>query len=279
MQAQRMRQSFGIFGSARIMPLSALFFRRSSEPQTIEIVFEQMVYLVRLRRHRQARRYTLRIRAASREIVVTMPLRGSVREAKIFAQKHGGWIAARLQRLPVATPFGHDMILPVRGLAHRIVHHPGKRGTVWIESNASGERLLCVAGGAPHIERRIGDFLKREAKRELETASRRAAEQLGVAVKRVSVRDQSSRWGSCSTTGVLSFSWRLIFAPTFVLDYLAAHEVTHLIEMNHSPRFWGLVGQLCPDVKRAKAWLDAHGSDLHRYGLSSDEVQPRATAI
>ena len=81
------------------------------------------------------------------------------------------------------------------------------------------------------------------------------------------MRDQSSRWGSCSTTGVLSFSWRLILAPPYVLDYLAAHEVAHLVEMNHSPRFWRLVERLCPNVERAKVWLDVHGTDLHRYGL------------
>ena len=109
-----------------------------------------------------------------------------------------------------------------------------------------GEPLLCVAGDAPHIDRRVGDFLRREALRDLEAASRRAAEQLGVAIKRISVRDQSSRWGSCSTTGVLSYSWRLILAPPFVLDYLAVHEVAHLIEMNHSPRFWRLVNAHLP---------------------------------
>ncbi len=79
---------------------------------------------------------------------------------------------------------------------------------------------------------------------------------LGVSVKRISVRDQSSRWGSCSTTGVLSYSWRLILAPPFVLDYLAIHEVAHLVEMNHSPRFWRLVSRMCPDAERAKVWLD-----------------------
>jgi predicted metal-dependent hydrolase len=124
-----------------------------------------------------------------------------------------------------------------------------------------------VAGAAPHVERRVGDFLRREAQRDLEAASRRAAEHLGVGVRRVSVRDQSSRWGSCSTTGVLSYSWRLILAPPFVLDYLAVHEVAHLVEMNHSPRFWRLVNRLCPDAGRAKTWLDVHGGDLHRYGL------------
>jgi predicted metal-dependent hydrolase len=90
-----------------------------------------------------------------------------------------------------------------------------------------------------------------------------------VNIRRVSVRDQSSRWGSCSTTGVLSYSWRLILAPPFVLEYLAAHEVAHLVEMNHSRRFWRLVERICPDMTRAKAWLDAHGADLHRYGLDN----------
>ena len=132
---------------------------------------------------------------------------------------------------------------------------------------ANGERLLCVAGHAPHIDRRIGDFLRREAKRDLEAASLRYARALGLAIRRVTVRDQSSRWGSCSTTGMLSFSWRLILAPSQVLDYLAAHEVAHLVEMNHSAKFWRVVQRICPDHESAKAWLDAHGADLHRYGL------------
>ena len=105
-----------------------------------------------------------------------------------------------------------------------------------------------------------------EAKRDLEAASRSYAQKLGVALRRVSIRDQSSRWGSCSTTGVLSYSWRLILTPPFVLDYLAAHEVAHLVEMNHSSHFWRTVLRLCPDTRRAKVWLDTHGAGLHRYG-------------
>jgi predicted metal-dependent hydrolase len=258
---------------ARNLPflsLRALLYRRPREPQAIQVVFDQAVYPVRIRRHRQARRYTLRIQAATREVILTMPPRGSLREAKEFAQKHGGWIATRLHRLPEAAPFAHGTVLPLRGVEHRIEHRPGRRGTVWTETGASGEHFLCVAGEAPHIGRRVGDFLRREAQRDLEAASRRAAEHLGVAVKRVSVRDQSSRWGSCSTTGVLSYSWRLILAPPFVLDYLAVHEVAHLVEMNHSLRFWRLVTKHCPDAKRAKVWLDVHGADLHRYGLPGD---------
>jgi predicted metal-dependent hydrolase len=249
--------------------LRALLYRRPAEPPSIEIEFGHAIYPVRIRRHRQARRYTLRIQAATREVVLTMPPRGSLREAKEFAQKHGGWIAARLHRLPQAAPFADGASLPLRGVEHRIAHRPEARGTVWIESGTDSVPLLCVAGDAPHVDRRVSDYLAREARRDLETASRRAATALGVAVKRVSVRDQSSRWGSCSTTGMLSYSWRLILAPPFVLDYLAVHEVAHLVEMNHSPRFWRLVHWHCPDAHRAKAWLDAHGADLHRYGLSA----------
>jgi len=251
------------------MPLRALLYRRPSEPSAINIVFDGEVYLVRVRRHRQARRYTLRIHSATREVVLTMPPRGSLKQARAFAEKHGGWIAARIGRLPEPAPFAHGTVLPLRGVDHRIEHRRGARGTVWIES-AGAARALCVAGEAPHVARRIKDFLKREAKGDLEAASRRAAEQLGVRIKRVSIRDQSSRWGSCSTTGVLSYSWRLILAPPFVLDYLATHEVAHLIEMNHSRRFWRLVERICPHVTRAKTWLDVHGSNLHRYGLADE---------
>ena len=247
------------------MSLRALFFRRPPDPQLIEIAFDGEVYPVELRRHAQARRYTLRVRAATRAIVLTMPMRGSVREAKAFAQRNGGWIAARLKRLPQAIALAHGLELPMRGVPHRIVHRAGARGTVWIE--AGDAPLICVAGDGAHLARRVRDFLKREAKRDLDTASRRYAVLLGVTLKRVAIRDQTSRWGSCTAAGVLSYSWRLILAPPHVLDYLAAHEVAHLVEMNHSARFWRVVGKVCGHVERAKAWLDTHGNDLHRYGI------------
>ena len=255
------------------MPQRALLYRRPSEPQAIQIVFDRSIYLVRVRRHRQARRYTLRIQSATREVVLTIPPRGTFKEARDFAQKHGAWIAARLGRLPRAAPFADGVIVPLRGVPHRIVHRRLMRGTVWTEADTAGEHLLYVAGNAPHIDRRITDFLRREAKRDLDAASLHFAKELGVEIKRVAVRDQSSRWGSCSSTGVLSFSWRLILAPSMVLSYLAAHEVAHLVEMNHSARFWRIVQKLCPDHERAKIWLDVHGADLHRYGLPDDAAR------
>jgi len=265
------------------MSLRALLYRRPSEPSVVQVVFDKAIYLVRLRRHRQARRYTLRIDAPSREVVLTMPPRGSVREAKEFAQKHGGWIAARLKRLPEAAPFAHGVEVPLRGEPHRIVHRRGERGTVWTETDGSGRRLLCVAGEPPHVDRRISDFLKREAQRDLDAASRGYAAQIGVPIKRICVRDQSSRWGSCSNTGVLSFSWRLILAPPFVLDYLAAHEVSHLVELNHSPRFWpaGRAGQGVARRERyrsASLWADPSAQQQRHLNQRSDLTLARRHA-
>jgi predicted metal-dependent hydrolase len=249
------------------IPFRALFFKRTSEPVTIDVAHEGEVFAIRLRGHPRARRYTLRIHSTTREVVLSMPPRGSVKQATEFANKHGAWIAARLQKLPKPAPFSDGTIIPLRGIDHRIEHRSGARGTAWTEVNAAGEHLLCVAGAAPHVPRRVRDYLKREAKADLEVASKAAAAALGVAVKRVAIRDQSSRWGSCSTTGVLSYSWRLILAPPLVLEYLAAHEVAHLVEMNHSRAFWRVVARICPDMDRAKTWLDAHGTALHRYGM------------
>ena len=257
------------------MPLRALLYRRPSEPPAISIAFEREIYLVRVRRHRQARRYTLRIHSVTREVVLTMPPRGSLKQAREFAEKHGGWIAARLGRLPEPAPFAHGAVIPLRGVDHRIEHRRGAaRHGVDRDRRSRRAPALRRRRGTPHVARRISDFLKREVKSDLEAASRRAADALGVAIKRVSIRDQSSRWGSCSTTGVLSYSWRLIFAPPFVLDYLAAHEVAHLVEMNHSRRFWRVVERICPHVARAKIWLDAHGADLHRYGHAARHACP-----
>src|ERR1700757_643643 len=249
------------------MATRALLYRRPYEPSTLVISHGSQFFTIRVRRHRRARRYTLRIHPTDREAILTMPPRGTIAEARDFAKMHGGWIAARLGRLPKAAPFQPGTVIPLRGVPHRIVHRAGERGTVWTETRDSGEKILCVAGGVEFTDRRVHDFLKREARKELHKASLDYADALRVGVRRVSTRDQWSRWGSCTSAGSLSFSWRLILAPPFVLDYLAAHEVAHLVEMNHSPRFWRGVARVCPSVGRAKRWLDTCGNDLHRYGI------------
>ena len=225
---------------------------------------------VNLRRNPRARRYTLRVRAASRDVVLTIPARGTLKEALDFAQRHAGWVAVRLAKLPDTISFVPDAVFPLRGEPHRIAHRMGARGTVWLEAGADGEKLIAVAGDAAHVARRVEDFLKREAKRDLHEAAHRHAAALGVTITRVTLRDTASRWGSCASSGALSFSWRLIFAPGFVLDYLAAHEVAHRREMNHGPRFWATVDRLFPNRDAAELWLKKHGAELHRYGAARE---------
>lgn len=224
---------------------------------------------ISLKRNPRARRYTLRVRTAERDVVLTMPPRGSAREAYAFAERYHEWITIRLARLPKAIPFAPGARIPLRGEVHRLVHRVSARGTVWIEASATGP-LLCVAGERAHFARRVHDFLKREARRDLTEASRRHATALRVSIARITLRDTASRWGSCSATGALSYSWRLIFAPPFVLDYLAAHEIAHRREMNHGPRFWKAVDALYPNRERAERWLKVHGPELHRYGVDAD---------
>jgi predicted metal-dependent hydrolase len=247
----------------------SLFERKAPAPSVseIEVAHSGEIYRVALKRLASSRRFTLRVRAASRDVLLTMPARGTLKAARDFAERHAAWIGTRLARLPKPVAFAPGATLPFRGEEHLIVHRPGARGVVWIEVGAEGPRL-CVAGDAPHVPRRVADFLKREARRDLEAAVSRHAATLNVKPRGIALRDTSSRWGSCSTTGALNFSWRLIFAPPYVLDYLAAHEVAHILHMNHSPMFWKLTRRLFPETERAEAWLRAHGAALHRFGAA-----------
>lgn len=231
--------------------------------------------LVRLRRNARARRYTLRVRAATRDVVLTLPARGTLREALAFAQRQAGWVETRLARLPVVVAFAPGARIPLRGELHLLVHRPGMRGTVWTGMEGE-EHALYVAGEEAHVGRRVRDYLRREARCDLVAAAQRHAGALGVSITRITLRDTASRWGSCSSTGALSFSWRLILAPPMVLDYLAAHEVAHRREMNHGPHFWATVDRLFPERHGAELWLKKHGAELHRYGgeaEASDEQE------
>jgi predicted metal-dependent hydrolase len=212
----------------------------------------------------RARRYTLRLRGSVREPVVTIPARGKLAEARDFLERHRGWLRARLAALPDAAPIADGGIIPLRGVPVRITHRAG-RGLVRLETDGDDSRLI-VTGEPEHIARRVTDFLKREARRDLEAATALHAATLGVTVKTIRLGDPTSRWGSCSSTGTIAYSWRIIMAPPEVLDYLAAHEVAHLREMNHSDRFWRHVAAICPQMDQAKAWLHRHGATLHAVG-------------
>jgi len=224
---------------------------------------------VEVRRHPTARRLTLRVSHSARAVVLTIPRYTDVREADRFLTKSLDWIRERLECVPDAVPFTDGAVVPLRGNAHLVAFAGWRRGhaVVEVERAASGSLpRLVVSGDEEHGARRLRDWLIGEARRDLESRVEYHTQRLGLAARRISVRDQKSRWGSCSSDGQLSFSWRLVLAPPLVLDYVAAHEVAHLAEMNHGPRFWKLVKKTMPQLEEAKHWLRMHGMQLYRYG-------------
>ena len=239
--------------------------RAAPKTAFIDVAHAGQVYRVALKRVNRARRFTLRVRSATRDAVLTMPAGSSLRSAKSFAERHAEWIGTRLDRLPGKVPLCAGSVVPLRGVEVPIVHRPALRALAWVEAEAGGA-VLCVSGNPEQQQRRVLDFLRREARRDLEAAVTRHAAAVGRKVQALTLRDTRSRWGSCSGRGTLSFSWRLIMAPSHVLDYLAAHECAHLVHMDHSAAFWSVVERLMPDMARAEAWLKAHGPSLHRYG-------------
>ena len=240
--------------------------------RTIALAITGLEVPVELRRHRSARRLTLRINQTRRSVVVTVPLRCKIDEAGTFVRRHIDWVRTRLHALPSPIPFEDGVIVPVRGTEHMVrFAGPRTRGAVVeFEELASGMPVLAVKGAAENAPRRLRDWLYAEARHDLDARVAFHAARLGLRARKISVRDQGSRWGSCSTSGMLSFSWRLILAPPIVLDYVAAHEVAHLAEMNHGPRFWALVRKTMPDMDVAKEWLLKHGQELHRYDAMVD---------
>ncbi|MEO0547926.1 MAG: SprT family zinc-dependent metalloprotease [Pseudomonadota bacterium] len=220
---------------------------------------------VRIVENARTSRITLRLVPASKKgesLKVTVPPGLPDHEVDRFLEKNKNWAAARLSRLPDVTRIADGVTIPLRGVPHRIMHSGLGRGVVSIGMEEDG-KVIRVFGDPNFLPRKVGDFLKRQAKQDLTKAVTFYAAELGVKPKSITLRDTTSRWGSCSSSGALNFSWRIILAPPDVLNYLAAHEVAHLREMNHSDRFWAHVKAICPDMERQKAWLRAHGQKLH----------------
>lgn len=249
---------------------------RVSVSRSIALAITGLEVPVEVRRHRSARRLTLRINQTKRSVVVTVPLRCKIDEAGRFVHRHLDWVRTRLHALPAPIPFVDGAIMPLRGSDHILQFvGPRARGSVvTFEELESGMPVLAVKGVTERAPRRLRDWMYIQARRDLEARVAFHAKRLGLKARRLSVRDQGSRWGSCSTSGMLSFSWRLILAPPIVLDYVAAHEVAHLAEMNHGPRFWALVRKTMPDMDIAKQWLLKNGLDLHRYDADDSSKQP-----
>lgn len=257
------------------VPLALRFFQsRQSAPAdgAFHLTLEREQVRVAVKRVAASRRFTLRVRAASHDVVLTIPKRASAKEARAFAERHANWVMARLARLPKPVPFAPGEMIPLRGVDRRLAHLPGSRSPACATEFAH-EPIVRVGGEVGFFARRVADFLKREARADLERSVARYCEALLLPRAPVTLRDTTSRWGSCTAGGKLNFSWRLILAPEYVLDYLAAHEVTHLRHINHSKAFWRLLAEICPSTDRAEAWLKANGSQLHRFGATKAAVR------
>lgn len=217
----------------------------------------------------RAKRVSLRVDPVNGCIVLVRPKRMSERMVTAFVTSRVDWIAEHLANLEPRIPFADGVTIPYRGEDHTLRWRPEAKGGVWRDADA---RKINVTGKAEHSARRLRDWLKAEARTALSARIHAMAESLNVNVTRLSVRDTCSRWGSCNRAGKLSFSWRLILAPDEVLTYVAAHEIAHLKEMNHSPAFWRTVETVLRtandqiDLELARAWLRRGGATLHRYG-------------
>lgn len=217
---------------------------------------------VRLVRSARARRFTLRLEACGPGAVLTVPPGVPAAESRRFLTRHAGWLRAALARQPEATIVGPGTELPVAGVPVLVTSRPGPRRPPVLRGG------ILILQGAGAEGPRIAAWLKTRARDALMPAARGYARRLGCEIGEISLRDTRSRWGSCSSRGTLSFSWRLAMAPPAVLDYVAAHEAAHLVEMNHSPRYWSMVESLLPDHASHRAWLKREGRRLHAYRFS-----------
>ena len=214
---------------------------------------------VEIRRSAQARRLSLRVSRLDGRATLTMPRFAAEREALAFLRGREDWLRRHVDGVSDLVRVRPGAVLPLLGAEVEVVEAAGRRARL------VGDRIEAPADRAGA---RIKALLMEEARAALVAASDRHADALGRRYAGLALRDTRSRWGSCSSQGRLMYSWRLVMAPREVLDYVAAHEVAHLAEMNHSPAFWAVVGRLCPDHKALRRWLRTEGAGLHRYDFS-----------
>lgn len=213
---------------------------------------------ITLRRSARARRFSLRVSRLDGRVTLSLPLRAREAEAMAFAREQEGWIRQTLADMPARSGVTIGTVLPVEGRMLTVASQAGRGVRI------AGDALF-VGGDPATAGARAGAFLKALARERLVAASDRYAALIGRQVTQVSLRDTRSRWGSCAHDGKLMYSWRLVMAPPSVLDYVAAHEVAHMEQMNHSPAYWAVVERLYPGWQAQRKWLHSHGQALHAY--------------
>jgi hypothetical protein len=220
-----------------------------------------MAVPVRWRHSARARRVSLRICPSEGVVVVTLPPTAGRRAGIQLIRRHADWAVERLAALAPRVEFEPGAEVLLGGSRHGIRHEPYQRGGAFL----CGKEIV-VTGARAFLRRRVADFLRVEARRRIAVLAAQHARRLGVSPRVIRLKDTRSRWGSCAPDGTLAFSWRLVMAPGWVLDYVVAHEVAHLREMNHSARFWTHVACLTPHRDAAVEWLRANGPALLRVG-------------
>ena len=216
---------------------------------------------VRPRRSARARRVALRISPHDGELELVLPPGMTLEEGMKFARGQTAWIAQRLAEVGGPAPFRDGATFPLLGETVTIRRDEGRSAPPVLDGN-----VLVVGGREETLPDRVHSWLVDQACLEIEPRIRAASTRVGRKPRQVTLRDMSSRWGSCSREGNISLSWRLVLGPQHVLDYVIAHEMAHLRELNHGPRFWALVGKICPGFEGSRQWLRDHGTQLHRYG-------------
>jgi len=216
---------------------------------------------VRIRRNPRARRVVLRIVGTGDGLALTLPNGVPIADGLALVERERAWIAARLRVIPPRQPFADGVLIPFLGEPHLIRHRPDRARGVVRHGGA-----FEVGGDAELLSARLTRWLRAAALSELSARSASKANRLGKPIRGIRVREMRSRWGSCSAHGDLSYNWRLVMAPSFVIDYVAAHEVAHLAWHNHGEAFWATVATLTSGVPLARRWLRTDGSRLLAYG-------------
>lgn len=220
---------------------------------------------IRVKHSKRARRLALRLDPKERVINLVVPKGVSLRKAHEFARIHEGWIDSVLHELPPTIPYEHERVMPILGADRTIyIEYDESRKTTDVKLHP--DRLHVKTNKddpTPRIER----YLKNLARETLTEMAEAKAVDINKTIKSIRIGDTKSRWGSCSSDGRISFSWRLIFAPSMAMDYVVAHEVAHMIHLDHSRKFWNLCRDLSIDYVEGEYWMRNHGQELMRYGV------------
>ncbi len=223
------------------------------ETERIITLNEQTAH-VKLSRRKGVKRITLRYNPRTKQFKLTMPPRCSERKADSFLHAQQLWMMTTLSTHGHSIPLIFGTIIPALGEERTISQDGSEEGALTILST----EMKCEEMTVTALKHILHDYIDHKAQHYAQILDRK--------IERITIRDTSSRWGSCTIDGKLNFSWRLVFAPREILDYVIAHEVSHLVEMNHSAAFWSVVSTIDPDYKNNKKWLKNNGKTLFRYG-------------